>query len=175
MPPRARQCDSDKLPAVAIGFQVTLAGVLLPSATVFLLLLANDEAVLGPWVNTRTLNLITGAIVAVLVMLSIILTASVLFPDMGEDVIIGVLAGGSALAVLTAIAVLAVQRGDPAPQLKDDPSLKWRKWRMPPLHELPPARLTVLNRLWMIMLRAYLVFAAGLVLLRIFRLATAGA
>ena len=29
----------------------TLAGVLLPSATVFLLLLCNDEAVLGPWVN----------------------------------------------------------------------------------------------------------------------------
>ena len=30
----------------------TLAGVLLPSATVFLLLLCNDKAVLGPWVNT---------------------------------------------------------------------------------------------------------------------------
>ena len=29
----------------------TLAGVLLPSATVFLLLLCNDKAVLGPWVN----------------------------------------------------------------------------------------------------------------------------
>jgi hypothetical protein len=153
----------------------TLAGVLLPSATVFLLLLANDEAVLGPWVNTRTLNLITGAIVAVLVMLSIILTASVLFPEMGEDVIIGVLAGGSALAVLTAIAVLALRRGESAPRLKDDPSVKWWKWRMPPLHELPPARLTPLNRIWMIVLRAYLVVAAGLVLLRIFRLATAGA
>jgi Mn2+/Fe2+ NRAMP family transporter len=153
----------------------TLAGVLLPSATVFLLLLANDEAVLGPWVNTRSLNLITGAVVAVLVMLSIILTASVLFPDMGEDVIIGVLAGGSALAVLTVIAVLALQRGEAASRLKDDPSVKWWKWRMPPLHELPRARLTLLNRIWMIVLRAYLVVAAGLVLLRIFRLATAGA
>ena len=30
----------------------TLAGVLLPSATVFLLLLCNDRAVLGPWVTT---------------------------------------------------------------------------------------------------------------------------
>jgi Mn2+/Fe2+ NRAMP family transporter len=153
----------------------TLAGVLLPSSTVFLLLLANDEAVLGPWVNTRTLNLVTGAIVAVLVMLSIILTASVLFPEMGEDVIIGVLAGGTALAVLTAIAVLALRRGESAPQLRDDPSLKWWAWRMPPLHELPPARLTLLNRVWMIVLRAYLVLAAGLVLVRIFRLATAGA
>ena len=30
-----------------------LAGVLLPSATVFLLLLCNDKPVLGPWVNNR--------------------------------------------------------------------------------------------------------------------------
>jgi Mn2+/Fe2+ NRAMP family transporter len=152
----------------------TLAGVLLPSATVFLLLLSNDEAVLGPWVNTRALNLFTGAVVAVLVMLSITLTASVLFPDMGEDVIIGILAGGSALAGPTAIAVLTLQRGGSAPKRKDDPALKWT-WRMPPLEELAPARLTVLNRIWMIVLRAYLVIAAGLVLLRIVRLATAGA
>jgi Mn2+/Fe2+ NRAMP family transporter len=33
-----------------------LAGVLLPSATVFLFLLCNDEAVLGPWVNGRGLT-----------------------------------------------------------------------------------------------------------------------
>ncbi|MFI4983342.1 MAG: NRAMP family divalent metal transporter, partial [Nevskiales bacterium] len=45
----------------------TLAGVLLPSATVFLLLLCNDKAVLGPWVNGRGLNLFTGAVIAVLV------------------------------------------------------------------------------------------------------------
>jgi Mn2+/Fe2+ NRAMP family transporter len=152
----------------------TLAGVLLPSATVFLLLLANDEAVLGPWVNTRALNLVTGAIVAILVMLSIILTASVLFPEMGEEVIIGILAGGSVLAVLTAVAVLAMKQKKAAPAYTGDLSLKW-KWRMPPLDELPPARLTALNRIWMIVLRAYLIVAAGLVLLRIFWLATAGA
>ena len=35
-----------------------------------------DEAVLGPWVNGRGLNFFTGAVIAVLVMLSIILTAS---------------------------------------------------------------------------------------------------
>jgi Mn2+/Fe2+ NRAMP family transporter len=56
----------------------SLAGVLLPSATAFLWLLCNDMAVLGPWVNGRWLNLFTGAVIAVLVMLSIILTASVL-------------------------------------------------------------------------------------------------
>src|SRR6185437_13805765 len=45
----------------------TLAGVLLPSASVFLLLLCNDEEVLGPWVNGRWVNLFTAAIVGVLV------------------------------------------------------------------------------------------------------------
>ena len=54
----------------------TLAGVLLPSATVFLLLLCNDKAVLGPWANGRWLNIFTGGVIAVLVNLSIILTAS---------------------------------------------------------------------------------------------------
>jgi Mn2+/Fe2+ NRAMP family transporter len=55
-----------------------LAGVLLPSDTVFLRLLCNDRAVLGPWVNSRGLTLSTGATSAVLVMLSMILTLAVL-------------------------------------------------------------------------------------------------
>ncbi len=46
---------------------------------------------------------------------------------------------------------------------------------MPPLDRLPPARLSKLSRIWMIVLRGYLVVAAGLVLLRILQLATAGA
>ena len=40
-----------------------LAGVLLPSAAVFLLLLCNDSDVLGPWVNGRRTNLFTGTAV----------------------------------------------------------------------------------------------------------------
>ncbi len=78
------------------GVQV-LAGVLLPSATVFLLLLCNDKAVLGPWVNGRWQNLITGVIVAILVMLSIILTAAVVFPEISDRHILGILVGGTVL------------------------------------------------------------------------------
>src|SRR6266702_6407803 len=51
------------------GVQV-LAGVLLPSATVFLLLLCNDKEVLGPWVNSRATNVLAVIVVGVLVMLS---------------------------------------------------------------------------------------------------------
>jgi Mn2+/Fe2+ NRAMP family transporter len=59
-----------------------LAGVLLPSATVFLVLLCNDRPVLGPWVNTVRQNIVAGSIVWVLVLLSLALTAATFFPDL---------------------------------------------------------------------------------------------
>lgn len=157
----------------------TLAGVLLPSATVFLLLLCNDRQILGPWVNSTRLNLFTGAVVAALVMLSVILTASVLFPDLGEAWIIGILIGGSVLALaVTAAAKLyeMSSRRNAGFRFKTrPPKLDRDSWRMPPLDRLAPARLSPLSRIWMIVLRLYLAIAAGLVLLRIVQLATAGA
>jgi hypothetical protein len=84
-------------PGVPLGLLTegvqTLAGVLLPSAAVFLLLLCNDKAVLGPWVNSKKLNVFTAAVIWVLVLLSIILTASVLFPDITGTQIETVLGG----------------------------------------------------------------------------------
>lgn len=79
------------------GVQV-LAGVLLPSATVFLLLLCNDEEVLGPWVNSRGMNIFTAAIIAVLVILSLVLTAGVLYPNLDAAVILYILGGGAVLS-----------------------------------------------------------------------------
>lgn len=155
----------------------TLAGVLLPSATVFLLLLCNDKAVLGPWANSRKLNVFTGAVIAALVMLSIILTASVLFPDMDAQWIIGILLGGSVLAVVVTVLTKLYELTEMKPR-RGIVASRWvdpDSWRMPPLDQLPPARLSVLSRIWMIVLRGYLVVAGGLVLFRIFQLATAGA
>ena len=63
-----------------------LAGVLLPSASVFLLLLCNDRQVLGPWRNPPWLNALASVIIGVLVLLSLILMMSTLFPvDRGDD------------------------------------------------------------------------------------------
>ncbi|MEO8954467.1 MAG: hypothetical protein ABI465_07840 [Ktedonobacteraceae bacterium] len=55
---------------------------MLPSATVFLLLLCNDRAVLGPWVNRTWLNIIAAVIIGVLVVLSLILAATSLFNNL---------------------------------------------------------------------------------------------
>jgi len=152
----------------------TLAGVLLPSATVFLLLLCNDKAVLGPWVNGRLLNIFTSGVIAVLVILSIILTASVMFPDAtNETVILAILGGGGLLGVLVALATFLVKSRAGKrvmPVKKVDPVLR-NNWRMPPLEELGPARLSFAAQAWMFVLRAYLVLAGGLVLVRIVTLA----
>jgi Mn2+/Fe2+ NRAMP family transporter len=90
------------------GVQV-LAGVLLPSATVFLLLLCNDKEVLGPWVNRRATNTFAVVVIAILVMLSLVLTMAVLFPSVSSAQIVAVMAGcvSFAVAVATAIAVRA--------------------------------------------------------------------
>jgi hypothetical protein len=147
----------------------TLAGVLLPSSTVFLLLLCNDKAVLGPWVNTRWLNLFTGGVIAVLVMLSIILTASVMFPEAAsEKDILSILGGGGIFGVLVALGVVLAGRKNGRTAIAAPVARASRNsWRMPPLGELPPPRLSIAVKTWMLVLRAYLVLAAGLVLIRI--------
>ncbi len=126
----------------------TLAGVLLPGATVFLLLLCNDKPVLGPWVNSRRLNLFTGGVVAVLVMLSVILTGSVLYPGISDTVILSILIGGSVIGLVAALGVSFMQRRLRRPDAENIGSIFRAanvandKWRMPPLDQLPPARLS---------------------------------
>jgi hypothetical protein len=104
------------------------------------------------------------------VMLSIILTASVLFPEMDETVILAILGGGTLIAGATATAVLSRRPG----RVERIDRTGRAIWRMPPLPELPPARMTPLTRIWMIVLRGYLIVAGGLVLVRIVQLALGG-
>ena len=88
-----------------------LAGVLLPSATVFLVLLCNDRAVLGPWVNTVRQNIFAWTIVWCLVLLSLALTATTFFPGLSTATIEAGLAGGAAVgSVGGAVVIIAGRR-----------------------------------------------------------------
>jgi hypothetical protein len=156
----------------------TLAGVLLPSATVFLLLLCNDKAVLGPWVNSKRLNLFTGAVVAVLVVLSVILTAATVFPDISSKAIVAILVGGMALFAAGFAGTQWMRRAGRPTQDgaasgrggATEPANRY-SWRMPPLDELPPPLLTFSTRLWMGSMRGYLVIAVGLVVVKVVQMA----
>ena len=65
----------------------------------FLLLLCNDRAVLGPWVNSRGTNMFTSAVIAVLISLSVVLTASVVFPGIAGRQILVIVLGCMTAAV----------------------------------------------------------------------------
>lgn len=153
------------------GVQV-LAGVLLPSATVFLLLLCNDEDVLGPWVNGLAMNIFVSAIIAVLVILSLVLTAGVLYPDLGGTTILRILEGGGLIAVFTGIVVLGVQhlRRRDVVRKTIDRSGRF-SWRMPPLALLAPPKISLGSRVGLSVLRGYLLIATVMVIFRIYQLA----
>ena len=146
-----------------------LAGVLLPSATVFLLLLSNDKPVLGPWANTRRTNVFTGIVIAALVMLSVILTASTVFPTISAVQILWVLGAGAALTAIAG-AWMAFIPSEASPDDRYDRARR-HEWQMPPLTSLPKARLTSINRFWLVVLRGYLVVAVGLVVFRVAQIA----
>jgi hypothetical protein len=166
------------IPHVPLGLLTegvqTLAGVLLPSACVFLLLLCNDKAVLGPWTNGKKLNALTGAIIWVLVILSIILTASVLFPGITGPQIVTVLAAG-VLIGLALGAFLLVQARRRRDRITVDDALAETPnrdtWRMPPLALLERPRMSLQRKIGLLTLRGYLVLAFTLVVVKIVEVA----
>ncbi len=144
----------------------TLAGVLLPSASVFLLLLCNDEKILGPWVNSFRMNAFTLFIIAILVTLSLILTAAVLFPTIGSGQIQTILGAGVGLALIGIMAyALRAQRRRPPERGQLERARK--AWRMPELGTIGPLQLTPMRRTCMIVLRGYLAVAVVMVVIRV--------
>ncbi len=158
---------------ITTGVQV-LAGVLLPSAIVFLLLLCNDSAVLGPWVNTTRQNLVASLIVAVLVLLSLILTITTVFPTVpfGPLVVSLTALGALGLGVLGLSARrrsgrLAAERSEATRAPRDT-------WRMPALATLALPTLSAQRKLGLLALRVYLVVAVVLLAVKIGQVAVGG-
>jgi Mn2+/Fe2+ NRAMP family transporter len=150
-----------------------LAGLLLPSASVFLLLLCNDREVLGPWVNPRWLNLLAAVIIAVLLLLSATLMITTLFPAVDVKVLTTRLAIALAVILAAAVAVLWIANRRTGPQGPAAPPLsamERQAWRMPPLALLKPVQWSPGLRLGMLALRGYLVLSAVLLLIKAVRL-----
>jgi Mn2+/Fe2+ NRAMP family transporter len=155
---------------LTMGVQA-LAGVLLPSASVYLLMLCNDREVLGPWVNGRRTNAFTSLVVGVLVALSLILTASVVYPDISAGQIFDILGASGVIGILMAGFKLWRHRGQVAAPIdrtgRDD-------WRMPHLDTLTRPVFTRGHRIGMAVLRSYLLVATVLVVFRLVQLAVSG-
>jgi Mn2+/Fe2+ NRAMP family transporter len=149
-----------------------LAGILLPSAAIFLLLLCNDRAVLGPWVNPRWLNTLACLIVGILLALSALLTTTTLLP--GVDVrtvafvLVALLVSGLAIAATVSardMRAVAAFSGTPWERLT---------WTMPPLETLPPQPRSRARTIGLVVLRVYLVLAVLLLVVKTIQLVAGG-
>jgi len=157
------------IPGAPLGLITTavqaLAGVLLPSATIFLLLLCNDKDVLGPWVNRMWLNVVAFVIVSILLMMSFILMVTTVFTHIDVRSLVAV--AGAILFVVYAVGavyLIATRSKRVAPPVVS----KERRatWRMPPLNLLQRPTWSR-GRLWaMYALRIYLVLAVLLLLVK---------
>ena len=148
-----------------------LAGVLLPSASVFLLLLCNDPEVLGPWRNKPWLNALASVIVAVLVLLSLILMATTVFPNI--NVTEFALVGGAVLFVgLGAFGLVSLwtrRHRAPAPP-PPGAQVPKEQWTMAPLALLARPQWSTGRKAAMLTLRAYLVVSVVLLIVKAIQL-----
>jgi NRAMP (natural resistance-associated macrophage protein)-like metal ion transporter len=149
-----------------------LAGVLLPSASVFLLLLCNDREVLGPWRNASWLNVLASVIVATLVLLSLILMATTVFPNI--DVTAVSLGGAVALALgllSFGVVTLRSRRGAASVKIIDPgPSIPREQWTMPPLALLARPQWSTGRKVAMLTLRGYLLLSVILLIVKAIQL-----
>jgi NRAMP (natural resistance-associated macrophage protein)-like metal ion transporter len=165
------------IPGAPLGLITTgvqaLAGILLPSATVFLLLLCNDAEVLGPWVNRLWLNIVAGVIISILLALSLVLMATTLFTHINvDDVVLGL---GAALLVGYAVAGVILYRTRHERPPREEMSKERRaNWRMPPLNLLSRPKWSKGRLVGMYVLRGYLVLAVVLLLVKAIELGVNG-
>ena len=153
------------LGVITTGVQA-LAGVLLPSATVFLLLLCNDKDVLGPWVNRPWLNVVA-------VVHRVDPAHDVLDPD-GDDAVLehqrddarrwssAGARGGFAIAGVFFLWTRLKQPSQPRPF----PASIRDTWRMPALGLLDRPKWSRGRLTAMYLLRGYLVVAVVLLLVK---------
>jgi Mn2+/Fe2+ NRAMP family transporter len=144
-----------------------LAGILLPSASVFLVLLCNDRDVLGPWVNKPWLNVVATLIVSVLLELSLILVIETMFPSLNASTLVIVLSSIVGVAVVVA-AVLILRSRSPVQEMSHSEK---ENWRMPALALLQQPRWSLGRRIAILTLRGYLVIAVILLVVKAVQIA----
>jgi NRAMP (natural resistance-associated macrophage protein)-like metal ion transporter len=165
------------IPNAPLGLMTTavqaLAGILLPSATIFLVLLCNDRAVLGPWVNRAWLNVLAGVIVGLLLELSLILVIATVIPSIDVGRVFAVLTIALAAGLSGAAVVIVRGRRLRPAEPPDMHGVDWLNWRMPPLALLERPRWSRGRLVAMYALRGYLLVAVVLLIVRAVQLATA--
>jgi hypothetical protein len=137
------------------------------------LLLCNDKDVLGPWVNKMWLNVVSSIIVGVLVILSLILAVTTLFPNVDIKLLTETLSGALFVGLFIAGFLYYGQKRKTNVKVveESEPVMDRRLWRMPPVSELQKPVWSKTRKLGMILLRGYLLIAVILIIVKVIQLA----
>jgi NRAMP (natural resistance-associated macrophage protein)-like metal ion transporter len=150
-----------------------LCGIVLPMTTLFLLMLCNDREVLGPWTNPPWLKAFASVVVGTLILLSLILTVTTLFPSVNVGTLAAI--GAAALAVaLVAMGAAAVRSGWDARAvtvINPRPEVPKEQWTMPPATLLSRPQWSTARRVAMAALGSYMVVALALLIVKSVQLA----
>jgi Mn2+/Fe2+ NRAMP family transporter len=178
---------------VVIDGVEALNGILLPSALVFLILLANDRAVLGPWTNSTAQNWVAGVIAWTVTTFSLAPLVTTFFPNVtlmqceyafGVCTVIGLAIAAVLWRARPRARVLARQRASlGADSVIRPPGMdraRWRRllrerreaWRTPRLETLERPALSMARRVGLLTLRAYILFAIVIVVLKLVQVAS---
>jgi NRAMP (natural resistance-associated macrophage protein)-like metal ion transporter len=151
---------------ITLGVQA-ICGIMLPSTTIIVLLLCNDRAVMGPWANTRWLNVVSIIMISALVVLSVTLMVSTLFTSVNVIRLLEIMAIVAAVGLAIGLPI-GLRRTEPPPRYDIDR----RDWRTPRLTLLAPIPTSRARTLLMRCQSGYLLVAAILLLVRVVQLAT---
>ena len=150
-----------------------LCGILLPMTTLFLLMLCNDRQVLGPWTNPPWLKALASVIVGALILLSLMLTLTTIFPGVDVAALAGV--GGAVLVVallgLGLAALRSARGGEEVTVIESGPPVAKEHWTMPPAALLTRPQLSTGWRVGMFALGGYMVVALVMLIVKAVQLA----
>ena len=174
---------------VVIDGVEALNGILLPSALVFLILLANDKPVLGPWTNNRAQNWIGGLVVWAVTTFSLAPLVTTFYPDVTlrqclYTLVICTIIGLVAAAILWRFR--PSRPVSPGPDSNQRPPgmtrSEWREvlrdrrtaWRTPRIDTLQRPALSVARKIGLLTLRGYIIFAIIVMAIKLVQVTTAG-
>ena len=177
---------------VVINGVEALNGILLPSALVFLTLLANDKPILGPWTNSTAQNWIAGIITWVVLTFSLAPLVTTFWPVITLKQSFYGLGACTVLGVAAAVLLLRFRSSsDEQPALVSDPGSnrrppgmgrgQWREelrerrvaWRTPPIHTLQRPVLSISRKIGLLALRGYIIFAIIIMVIKLIQYTTA--
>jgi hypothetical protein len=127
-------------------------------------------------VNRRITNAFTSGVIAVLITLSVVLTASVVFPAISAGQIVAICAACGAVSVLGGAVMLVRRRraGVPLAEAMSEDAVSVADrgtWRMPPLSELGAPVVSRGRKLFLTALRGYLAIAMVMVIVKVILIA----